>query len=103
MLLFVNVDYNADIDKIFDTFIDFCQKNNKTDKDSEPEILITDISQKVITLRAVVHSDTPNNAWLLSCDIRKQMIDFLKQHECYLPHDRLIVNMQCTKPNSISN
>lgn len=101
--IYFYVDYNADIDKIFDTFIDFCQKNDKTDKDSEPEILITDISQKVITLRAVVHSDTPNNAWLLSCDIRKQMIDFLKQHECYLPHDRLIVNTQCTKPNSISN
>lgn len=91
MSVYFYVDYKADIDKIFEKFKQCCLDNNKYDSEVEPQMVIYEMSDKFITLRGVIHSDTPSNAWDICCQVRKQMLAFLKTHDGYLPKDRVIL------------
>lgn len=90
--VYLYVDYGADIDAIRQKFIELVKAHDKSHKDHEPEMLVTEVSEHTITLRGKVVGDSPDEAWALECDVREKMLHYLAtEHAKYLPIERMTV------------
>ena len=88
--VYLYVDYGADIDAIEQKFYQVAKAHQLWDPEYEPEMQVTAVSEETITLRGKVTADGPLNAWVLECDVRKQMLEYLSEnHRDHLPTDRI--------------
>ncbi|UNU72501.1 mechanosensitive ion channel family protein [Moraxella nasovis] len=100
------VDYGADVKAIGEQFIKITKAHKLSDTDNEPTFVVSGVSEHFITLRGVVASSTPNNAWQLSCEVRESMLEYLAQeHAKFLPADKVLLkdNNPFTDPYAPSN
>lgn len=91
--VYLYVDYGADIEAIKQKFIEFTKANELWDNETEPDLQVTDVTESTIKLRGKVSAEGPLDAWDLSCDVRRQMLDYLNNEQGdYLPTDRITLS-----------
>ena len=91
-VIYLYVDYGADIDAIRQKYIELVKKNELWDSEIEPELYTVSVSESSIKLRCSQASDSPLNAWTLECEVREAMMSYLyTEQKDYLPAERLIV------------
>lgn len=91
-MIYLYVDYCTDFSYIQDIFMKFARAHILNNHKEEPALYVYGVSEKVVTLVGMISADTPSNAWQISCDIRKQMLDYLgKNAPQYLPQSRVRV------------
>ena len=91
-VIYLYVDYGADIDAIRQKYIELVKKNELWDSEIEPELYTVSVSENSIKLRCSQASDSPLNAWTLECEVREAMMSYLyTEQKDYLPAERLIV------------
>ena len=91
-VIYLYVDYGADIDAIRQKYIELVKKNELWDSEIEPELYTVSVSESSIKLRCSQASDGPLNAWTLECEVREAMMSYLyTEQKDYLPAERLIV------------
>lgn len=91
-VIYLYVDYGADIDAIRQKYIELVKKNELWDSEVEPELYTVSVSETSIKLRCSQASDGPLNAWTLECEVREAMMNYLyTEQKDYLPAERLIV------------
>ena len=90
-VVYLYVDYGADIKAIREKFVELVQANELWDGETEPELLTVSLSENTIKLRGSLASDGPMSAFDLECQVREQMLNYLyhEQRE-HLPAERLI-------------
>lgn len=83
--LYFYVDYGIDVDDVRQTFIDAVKAHSLWDKDSEPQLLVTEMREHGITLRGKLAASNPHDAWVLECEIREVMLKYLttKHADCF--------------------
>ncbi|MXV38482.1 mechanosensitive ion channel [Flavobacteriaceae bacterium Ap0902] len=89
--IYFSVDYTADVEAIREHFKKLVNDHPLWNKQKEPKVLVTNSGEDTITIRCVVSSDTPNNAWEMECDIREKILVFLNKHKEMLPRERHII------------
>lgn len=90
-VIYLYVDYGADIDAIRQKYIELVKDNELWDIETEPEMHTVSVSESSIKLRCSQASDGPLNAWTLECEVREQMMSYLyTEQKDYLPAERLI-------------
>lgn len=92
MVVYLYVDYGADIEQIRQKFIEVVKAHPCWDGESEPELLVTEVSETTIKLRGQLAGDNPYDAWTLECAVRESMLNYLyQQQKSYLPSERFIL------------
>ena len=90
-VIYLYVDYGADIDAIRQKYIELVKENALWDSETEPEMFTVSVSESSIKLRCSQAAQTPLDAWTLECEVREQMLSYLyEQQQAYLPAERLI-------------
>lgn len=92
--IYLKVDYRADIQAIRDKFFALLKDNEHWDGQSDdPQVLVTDCSEETMTVRLTCGGENTRSAWLLSCEIREQLMTWLQQEEdgAYLPRRRVVL------------
>lgn len=91
-VVYLHVDYGADIDAIRQKYIELVKENPLWDGETEPQILVVSVNEYTIKLRGSLASDGPMSAFDLECQVREQMLKYLyHEQKEYLPAERLIV------------
>ena len=91
-VIYLYVDYGADIDAIRQKYIELVKKNELWDSEIEPELYTVSVSENSIKLRCSQASDSPLNAWTLECEVREAMMSYLyTDQKAYLPAERFII------------
>lgn len=89
MVVYLYVDYGADIEQIRQKFIEVVKAHPCWDGDSEPELLVTEVTEDTIKLRGQLAGNNAYDAWTLECAVRESMLNYLYQHQrTYLPTER---------------
>jgi hypothetical protein len=91
-VIYLYVDYGADIDAIRHKYIELVKDNSLWDGETEPELFTVSVSETTIKLRCSQAANSPIDAWTLECEVREQMLGYLyNEQKEYLPAERLIV------------
>ena len=91
-VIYLYVDYGADIDAIRQKYIELVKENALWDGETEPEMFTVSVSETTIKLRCSQAANSPIDAWMLECAVREQMLGYLyEKQKAYLPAERLIV------------
>ena len=91
-VIYLYVDYGADIDAIRQKYIELVKENVLWDGETEPEMFTVSVSETTIKLRCSQAANSPIDAWMLECAVREQMLGYLyEKQKAYLPAERLIV------------
>lgn len=89
-VVYLYVDYGADIAKIRDKFKAVVSAHELWDGETEPELLVHSVTERTIKLRGKVASDNPKDAFALECAVRETMLQYLDQDQsAYLPTERI--------------
>lgn len=76
--IYLYVDYDTDVKAVREKFCELVEQHELYDGETEPKLLVTDMSDEVITLRCAVSGKNPEDAWALECDVREQLLKFLQ-------------------------
>lgn len=91
-VVYLYVDYGADIDAIREKFIELVKDNDLWDGKTEPEMVTVSLNENTIKLRGSLASDDPMSAFYLECQVREKMLHYLyHEQKAYLPAERLIL------------
>lgn len=91
-VVYLYVDYGADIDAIREKFIELVKENDLWDGETDPEMVTVSLSENTIKLRGSLASDGPMSAFYLECQVREKMLHYLyHEQKAYLPAERLIL------------
>jgi len=91
-VVYLYVDYGADIDAIREKFIELVKDNDLWDGRTEPEMVTVSLNENTIKLRGSLASDDPMSAFYLECQVREKMLHYLyHEQKAYLPAERLIL------------
>ncbi|WP_227679703.1 mechanosensitive ion channel family protein [Psychrobacter frigidicola] len=89
-LVYLYVDYGVKIDKVRQKFIEVVKAHELWDGVVEPGLTATSVTENNIKLLGTLSSDSADNAWILECDVREQMLGYLyDEQKAYLPTERL--------------
>ena len=100
-VVYLHVDYGADIDAIRQKYIELVKSNDLWDGKTEPELLAVSVTEDTIKLRGSLASDGPMSAFDLECQVREQMLKYLyHEQKDYLPAARIIYKAADFKVNS---
>lgn len=90
-VVYLYVDYGADIEAIREKFIELVKDNDLWDGKTEPEMVTVSLNENTIKLRGSLASDDPMSAFYLECQVREKMLHYLyHEQKAYLPAERLI-------------
>ena len=91
--IYIQVDYRAPVDKIRDKFMELATNHERHDAENgdDPELLVVDTHDDDIVLRMTAGGAEVSDAWLMSCDLREQMIAFIRDLDggAYLTRTRV--------------
>jgi small-conductance mechanosensitive channel len=91
-VVYLYVDYGADIEAIRDKFTEVVKENDLWDGKTDPEMVTVSLSENTIKLRGSVASDGPMSAFYLECQVREKMLNYLyHEQKAYLPAERFIL------------
>jgi len=91
-VVYLYVDYGADIEAIRDKFTEVVKENDLWDGTTDPEMVTVSLSENTIKLRGSVASDGPMSAFYLECQVREKMLNYLyHEQKAYLPAERFIL------------
>jgi small-conductance mechanosensitive channel len=79
--IFLYVDYEASIDRIREHFLEYLRGNTSGLWNEQVGLLqVTDVKDQTIELRMLVSADNAEKLFDLCCDIREQMLYFIRSH-----------------------
>jgi small-conductance mechanosensitive channel len=86
--VFLQVDFSAPVDQIRARFEEILRAS--PDWDGKVAVLqVTDVGDNTMQLRALMSSPDSSRSWDLQCDVREQLIDYLRrEHPAALPRRR---------------
>lgn len=91
--IYLQVDYRAPVDKIRERFLELATSHERHDPEhgEDPEVLVTDTKGDDIIIRLTAGGAEVHDAWLMSCDLREQMIAYIRDLDdgAYLVRTRL--------------
>jgi len=91
--IYLHLDARAPVDVIREKFIELANEHEKFDADGaeEPEVLVTDTDGDDIVLRCTSGGATVHDAWIMSCDLREQIVAFVRDLDggAYLARTRI--------------
>ncbi|MDO5769017.1 MAG: mechanosensitive ion channel family protein [Psychrobacter sp.] len=88
--VYLYVDYGADIEAIRAKFIEVVKSHELWDEETEPNLLVSEVTESRIKLRGKVAATNPKDAWALECGVRETMLDYLNQDQrAHLPTERI--------------
>lgn len=78
--IYLHVDYRAPVDKIREKFLDLATNHELHDPDhgEDPEVLVTDTKGDDIVIRLTAGGAGVHDAWIMSCDLREQMVAYIR-------------------------
>lgn len=87
----LQVDYAADVARIRERFEELVRDDEDYDDRKEPEVLVTDLGDEVMTLRMSAGGADPSAAWRMVNRVREHLITWLQAVEggSWLPRRRL--------------
>ena len=88
--IYLLVDYGIDVQKVRQKFIEVVKDYEYWDGKTEPTLQVLSVNRDTIQLYGVIASNNPDDAWLLECAVREQMLNYLSdEQESYLPAERI--------------
>ncbi len=88
--VFFHADYTLPVDDVRQELKRLCEANGKWDG-RVCVLQVTDATDRTLHIRALVSAEDAPTAWDLRCEIREQLIDYLRrEHEHCLPRTREI-------------
>ncbi|MBO6514353.1 MAG: mechanosensitive ion channel family protein [Phycisphaerales bacterium] len=77
--IYLKLDCLAPVEQIREKFIELAQAHESFDQDGDdPQVLVTDSEGDDIILRCTAGGSSTHDAWVLSCDLREQMIAYVR-------------------------
>lgn len=73
------LDYEAPIEAMREKLLEICRASDAWDG-KFATILVTDAKETHIVVRALASAENADNAWVLRCEIREQIITWLREH-----------------------
>ncbi len=91
--IYMYVDYRTDVDAVRDKFAELLRDCEDWDEEVEPQVLVTDLKEETMELRALCSAKDASKAWYLHCYLREEMIKFIREQQDgqFLPRQRLHV------------
>lgn len=77
--VFLYVDYTAPVPEIRHKLLDFLQDSQKWDGEVWG-LQVTNASERVLELRAIMSAADASTAWDLRCEVREKLVSFLKEN-----------------------
>lgn len=89
--IYLYADYTLDVDRIREQFKELLQASEDWDKETEPTVQVTSVSDETIEVRALCSAKDASTAWDLHCRLREQLVAYLRDLEDgrYLPRRRI--------------
>lgn len=91
--IYLYLDARAPVEKIRQKFLDLVRAHDRFDADGEdePQVLVTDTHQDDIVLRCTAGAANVHDAWVMSCDLREQIIEYVQELDdgAYLARTRV--------------
>ncbi|MFG0312871.1 MAG: mechanosensitive ion channel family protein [Phycisphaerales bacterium] len=91
--IYVKLDYRAPVDTIREKFMELATNHERHDAEhgDDPEVLVTDTEGDDIILRMTAGGAEVHDAWQMSCDLREQMVAYIRELDdgAYLARTRV--------------
>ncbi|MGM8909761.1 mechanosensitive ion channel family protein [Psychrobacter sp. 1U1] len=86
----VLVDYGINVDDVRDKYAEVVQASEYWDGETEPMLYVLSVDRDTIELYGTLAADNPDDGWMLQCEIREQLLDYLyDEQKPYLPAERI--------------
>lgn len=76
--VFIYVDYTLPVNELRDKYLAIIEKNNLWDK-KIAQLLVTNTDANSVEIRITFSAKNASNVWVLSCQIREQLIAFIQK------------------------
>ena len=95
-------DYTLDVDRVRDKFDELLRASDSWDEETEPTVQVTAVDDETVEVRALCSAKDPSTAWDLHCELREQLVAFLRDLDDgrHLPHRRVLLNENGRKASS---
>jgi len=92
--IFVDVAYNTDMDRAYEVMKEEARKHPLCRLDlMEPKVHMTNFKDSGVELRLIVMATTQGDAFQLSCDLRKAILERFRKEGIEIPYPRMYVIM----------
>ena len=87
----LHADYTLPVDRVRDKFGELVRAHDAWDGENEPTVQVTDVDEATLEVRCLCSADDPSTAWDLHCELREQMVAFVRDLDdgAHLPRRRL--------------
>ncbi len=91
--VYLYADYRVDFAAVRDELERILQHSEDWDKEVPPILQVTNCTEETVELRALCSAKNPSVAWNLHCQVREQLIAFLRDLDdgAYLPRTRVVM------------
>ncbi len=91
--IYFHADYTIDVDKVRDKFDELLRASDLWDEEEEPNLIVVGATDETLKLRATCSASNPSDAWDLHCELREQLIAFVRDLNdgAHLPRRRLVM------------
>ncbi len=91
--IYFHADYTIDVGKVRDKFDELLRASDLWDEEEEPNLIVVGATDETIKLRATCSASNASDAWTLHCELREQLIAFVRDLNdgAHLPRRRLVM------------
>ena len=92
--IYLRADYTLDVDAFRATFAELLRQKEDWDEQNEPTVQVTDVDDETIEVRALCSAKDPGTAWDLHCELREELVAYLRDLDGgrYLPRRRVALD-----------
>lgn len=84
------VDYGINVDDIRQKYSEVVKASQYWDGETEPMLQVLSVARDTIELYGTIAANNPDDAWMLECEVREQMLKYLyDKQKPYLPAERI--------------
>ncbi|MFW5829927.1 MAG: mechanosensitive ion channel family protein [Planctomycetota bacterium] len=87
----LHVDYRIDVQTVRERFAEVVRNHEDWDENMEPKLVVRDMGEDSVVVQGYASAKDPSTSWFMHCDVREQMIAFIRDLESglYLPRERV--------------
>lgn len=90
--IYLLTDYGIAVDEVRKKFVEVVKNNSYWDGQTEPTLQVLSTKRDTLQLYGTIAADNPDDAWLLECQVREQMVTYLSdKQQHYLPAERIVL------------
>jgi small-conductance mechanosensitive channel len=90
--IYLYADYTLDVDRVRDKFDELLRNAEGWDEEKKPTVQVTAVDDETIEVRALCSAKDPSTAWDLHCELREELVAYLRDLDGgrYLPRQRVV-------------